>query len=266
LNAPPSPKYPVFIIGSPRSGTSILVDALYSAGYKGYREGSFLSLITGIAQVIDRHYAAFADGNDSILISHIDQAVVKQQIFDVLKSLIDDRNPHHPWFDKTGNPEMILAVPVLRKLWPDSAFVFAKRRAIENIMSRMKKFPKHTFEYHCSDWARNMATWRTVRDALPEDRYTEIDQQEMIQKPEEAARKLRTLLGLESEKEEAIVETFKSNRPQQTETNSAARLFSLTTTGWQESQCEIFRKHCATEMAIYGYSMDEGYNTAPTSG
>ena len=36
------PKFPVFVVGSPRSGTSILVDALFSAGYKGFREGSFL--------------------------------------------------------------------------------------------------------------------------------------------------------------------------------------------------------------------------------
>lgn len=31
--------YPVFVVGSPRSGTSILVDGLLSVGYKGFREG-----------------------------------------------------------------------------------------------------------------------------------------------------------------------------------------------------------------------------------
>ena len=32
---------PLFIVGSPRSGTSILVMALRAAGYRGFNEGNF---------------------------------------------------------------------------------------------------------------------------------------------------------------------------------------------------------------------------------
>src|SRR5258708_5748900 len=114
------PKYPVFIIGSPRSGTSILVDALFSAGYRGFREGSFLSLVAGVTTVVDRHYSTFADGNDAILISHIDKDSLKRRIFDIFKELTEQQHPQSPWLDKTGNPEMILAIPTLRSLWPES--------------------------------------------------------------------------------------------------------------------------------------------------
>ena len=43
-----TPRYPVFIVGSARSGTSALVDGLMSVDYHGYREGTLLSLISGI--------------------------------------------------------------------------------------------------------------------------------------------------------------------------------------------------------------------------
>ena len=144
------PKFPVFVVGSPRSGTSILVDALFSAGYKGFREGSFLSLITGIDAAVDKQFRTFDDGNSAVLISNVDKEALKERLHEVLK-MEAALHQQLPWFDKTGNPEIVPAIPVLRRLWPESVFVFAKRRAIENVMSRVRKFPKHSFEYHCTD-------------------------------------------------------------------------------------------------------------------
>jgi hypothetical protein len=36
----------VFIVGSPRSGTSILTRAMQGLGYQGFHEGNFLTLTT----------------------------------------------------------------------------------------------------------------------------------------------------------------------------------------------------------------------------
>ncbi len=41
----PQPAAPLFIVGSPRSGTSVLVDAAFAAGFKGFREGNLLGLL-----------------------------------------------------------------------------------------------------------------------------------------------------------------------------------------------------------------------------
>ena len=49
--------FPVFIIGSPRSGTSILSAALHAAGYSGYDEGHLLSLIRVLSEVVDFFFA-----------------------------------------------------------------------------------------------------------------------------------------------------------------------------------------------------------------
>lgn len=126
-------------------------------------------------QLIDRQFSLFS--GDKNLISAVDKNKLKTSIFGILKQTADELNPEASWFDKTGNPDMIFAIPVLLKLWPESVFIFAKRRAIENVKSRLKKFPNHNFDYHCSDWAKNMSAWRQIRTQLPASKFVEIDQQ-----------------------------------------------------------------------------------------
>ena len=133
--------YPVFIVGSPRSGTSILISSLLSAGYNGYLEGNFLSLVRVVERDVDRHFASFYTPNPKVLTSRIDVAGLKERLSRVIVDAAAEQQPAPPWVDKTGNPEMIEAIPTLRRLFPTSRFIFAKRRAIENIVSRVIKFP-----------------------------------------------------------------------------------------------------------------------------
>jgi hypothetical protein len=253
------PKSPVFIVGSPRSGTSILVDAMISVGYQGFREGNFLTLMTTIDRVVERHFSVFAKDNAQILVSQVDPILLKRRIEDIFREFTDNLNTAPLWFDKTGNPEMIQAVPTLRRFWPSSVFIFAKRRAIENITSRQKKFPGLTFEYHCADWARNMASWRKVREQIPPEVYIEVDQQDLIRKPNASSAQIAGLLELEEVHIEELVRIFRSNRPQETIAGSAEKILSLGALPWSEAQLAIFRRHCANEMEAYGYSADETY-------
>ena len=254
-----TPLYPLFVIGSPRSGTSILVDALLSAGYWGFREGMLLQMIYHVDQMIDRQFSVFK--GEQNLISAVDKDKLKADLFQVFKDTAEANNKLAPWFDKTGNPDMILAVPVIAKLWPNSAFVFAKRRGIENVLSRMKKFPRHNFEYHCTDWAKNMATWREVRTKIDPFRYIEIDQFDIIQQPEYIATRLREFLRLPPERQRIILTTFQMNRPQQTAEGTAARVYSLDAAVFSDDQRAIFLKNCKIEMDAYGYSIDQKYRS-----
>jgi hypothetical protein len=255
-------QYPVFIVGSPRSGTSILVDVMLSAAYRGYREGNFLPLIISVNLAIDRHLKVFGNPGDPVLAAKIDRDRFKDDILQVFKKTVDDLNPVAPWFDKSGNPEMIDAIPAIRSLWPNSVFIFARRRGIENVVSRLKKFPGHGFEYHCHDWAKNMAAWRNMRWRLPSSAYIEVDQQDMIQFPAETATAMADFLKLSEDKSSALSNTMQRNRPQETGAGSAARVYSLASVGWSDKQQEIFLKNCANEMTAFGYTLDESYRGA----
>jgi Sulfotransferase family len=258
-----SMRHPVFIVGSPRSGTSALVDAMRSSGYQGFSEGNFLSLLHGVNKLIDKHYGWFPSDDKDVLLSNTDKHEVKSKLFETLGTIVESLNPHEPWFDKTGNPEMMLAIPILRQLWPGAVFVFTKRRGIENVLSRVVKFPEYPFEYHCANWAQNMSSWRVIREEIAPECFLEVEQRRMVRHPDDVARELCTFLGVSETIWPAVAKTMATHRPQETTKGSASRTSSLPATGWTQGQIATFLKHCETEMNAYGYTLDEQYSMIP---
>jgi hypothetical protein len=253
-------KSPVFIVGSPRSGTSILVSALRVVGYGGFNEGNFLPLINILGRAVDRHLGVTGKSSPNVLAAHVDPEFLKRKIEDVIRDMADGLNVGNMWFDKSGNPDMIEAIPRLRLLWPNSVYIFAKRRAIENVISRVKKFPAHNFEQHCASWAINMAAWRKVRAELPPDAYLEVDQFDLIRDTEGISRRITGFLGLPPELSKKILKTFKMHRPQQTSNGSAEQIYSLDSLGWSDDQVAAFKRICSSEMEAFGYTDGAGYD------
>jgi len=253
------PKSPIFIVGSPRSGTSALAKALLNIGYKGYHEGNFLPLLSILDRAVDRHMEVNGKPHPFVLAAQVDRNYLKDRIADIFKEIADKLNPSPLWFDKSGNVDMIRAIPTLRRLWPESVYIFAKRRAIENVISRVKKFPLRDFEYHCIDWGRNMAAWREMREQLPADVYTEVDQQDLVRNTTKVCSRLADLLRLEPAQAEKLAKTFKTIRPQETQKGSAEATYALDDLGWSDAQLAIFREHCIPEMELYGYACGREY-------
>src|ERR1700733_5862841 len=256
-------RHPVFIVGSPRSGTSALVDVMRGIGYHGFREGNFLSLLHSIDQVVDRHYVWFPGEDKRVLVSNVDKLDLKRKLFESVRTIVNRLNPEEPWFDKTGNPEMILTIPMVRELWPSAVFIFAKRRGIENVISRITKFPSHPFEYHCANWAKNMASWRAIREQIPPKCFIEVEQRKMVQRSGDAARELCAFLGVGDSMLAVAADVMETHRPQETTKGSASRTCSLEASGWTREQIETFLKNCEAEMRAFGYTLDEQYSSAP---
>lgn len=250
---------PVFITGSPRSGTSALVNVMLAAGYKGYREGNYLSLVESVFKNVDNLYDTFGGDNRNVMINNIDKVRLKESLLKEIVRPVIELNGTDPWFDKTGNPAMIRILPHIMTIWPDCKVLFAKRRAFENISSRVKKFPGHSFEFHCRDWADNLKAWRQIREVLPADRIMEVDQQDMIRQPAVQARRISGFLGLSADQETIIELTFSKDRPQQTAPGSTERVLDLDSCGWSETDIKTFHSHCDVEMRAYGYSYDKSY-------
>ncbi len=249
--------HPVFIIGSPRSGTTILASALRNGGYHGFDEGHLLSLIRGVREIVDAHFATHKIGSEGQLLSQIDSEAVKLGMISALKAQQDAANPSAPWIDKTPGTDMYFAVPYIAKLWPEAKFIFAKRRAIENVVSRMKKFPDAPFALHCEDWVATMEGWRNLRDSGIS--HIEIDQYDIARQPQNVAQKLGAFLRLPCHSVELVATEMTSSRPEATSANSASQVYSLESTGWSDDQIAEFREKCTAEMVAFGYSFDESY-------
>lgn len=252
-------RFPVFIVGSPRSGTSVITSAMMHAGYRGYNEGNFLSLLHRLEKLVDGHFQAFPRDNPRALTAAIEPEEVKRGLYAVLFDTVTKLYAGEPWLDKSGTEEMLLSIPILLELWPQARFIFAKRRAIENIYSRVKKFPNLPFEQHCISWTRIMATWGKMREQIPNLPAIEIDQREIVETPAVVAARMAEFLDLPETAREKIEEIFTRRRPQETEAGSADRVLGLRMVGWSEQEQETFRQRCGEQMRKYNYSLDSNY-------
>jgi len=250
---------PLFIVGSPRSGTSTLVEACLAAGLAGYREGNLLTLVKPVLDQVEHHFRIFGKAGPKTLIGTIPVERMRTAVLDVFKREVDERNPVSPWFDKTCNPAMIYALPDLIRLWPECRILFAKRRGIENVLSRLVKFPHLNFETHCRDWAANMAAWREIRVRLEVWRFLEVEQRELVTRPDGVAAGIAGLLELGDAAQTRIEAVIRSGRNQETAPGTAERVIDLQDTGWSASQIDVFLRSCGPEMAQFGYSNSADY-------
>lgn len=256
------PRSPLFILGSPRSGTTILTSALRKAGYFGFNEGHLLNLVTSVKQLIERHVKMHKAQEKGQLLANLDTDQFLQEVLAVFKKFQCRLNPNKPWLDKTPDAAMIYAAPTLAEMWPEAAFIFAKRRAIENITSRIKKFPSVPFKNHCASWSESMSAWRSVRDNGI--RGIEVDQFDIAHHPAGEAQRLSAFLNLDKDATKRMFDEFTTAQPQRTDERSARRVLGLAKTGWTVQEIDFFTAYCSEEMEAYGYTTDDGYRTGAT--
>jgi hypothetical protein len=239
-----------------------MVRSLHSVGYNGFSEGNFLSLIRVMDRDVDRHFRTFLRPMPQVLTAHIDREQLKLALARVLVGEAIRHQPCGPWVDKTGGPDMIESIPVIWRLLPESCFIFAQRRGIENVNSRVKKFPEHPFEFHCTGWAQNMAAWRHLRATHPEIPAIEVDQRDISAEPGTVAARVAQFLRLPPDGVGFLERTYAQTRPQQTEPGSADRVLSFDDVAWSPEQKSTFQRICGAEMEASGYSTDLSYRRA----
>jgi hypothetical protein len=260
--SPLATQKPVFILGAARSGTSALAQALLkSEHFDGFGEGHLFELAARLVGASRSYYKD--NGEETLatrdtLISRIPLRFIDEGIKDLFRSAarVAFRTAH--WIDKTPTPGMILAAPLLLEVWPSAKFVFLKRRALENIDSRMRKFPTLDFAQHCEDWSRTMTAWIAVRDRLTH-AAVEIEQLSMARSPAIVGQEISRFLQLAPDASRRFIEALSVDQPERTAADFAA-IASLDRMGWSEQQVAIFAKICAEPMAAFGYTSDARYH------
>jgi hypothetical protein len=237
----------------------VLIDAAYAAGYSGFREGNLLGLLRPLHETVDVYFKRFRTENPKVLMSQLRPEGFHDAILGIFKQTLDSFNPEAPWVDKTCNSPTILELPRIVPLWPESRVIFAKRRGIENVRSRLIKFPARDFTYHCRDWALTMAAWRAAREQLDSTRYVEIDQLDLLLDPAGTAERIASLLSLNADAQDRVANAFITLRSQETAPGTAGRLGSIDDGLWTKSQVEEFQALCGGEMKHFGYTTDLAY-------
>jgi hypothetical protein len=256
---------PVFIVGSPRSGTSILGFALQKAiNPKSFSECHVIPLLHQIRQLIVAYYErSGVDFNDkTVMLSHVSKNQVTQAVDQIFKDLYTQFNGGKEWIDKTPGDLMLESIPLIQAVWPQAKFIFAKRRGIENVVSRLIKFSQLGFADHCRQWAQTMRLWKKQSKMIIPANYIMVDQYDIARRPDHIASSLRLFLDLTTEQGKSVAQAFKQEHPEQTAISARPQereALDITELEWSSEQVQVFRSICGDMMQAYGYSETKSY-------
>ena len=119
----PPPRRPIFLIGCPRSGTSILLRALLESRELRSIQTEGHILWDAYHHPRDRGWDSDARGADDVLDRE------REYVYCAIRLFVRGRR----FVDKT--PANSLRIPYLDALFPDASFVFLRRRAADNVNS-----------------------------------------------------------------------------------------------------------------------------------
>lgn len=256
--------HPVFVLGAARSGTSAMALALTKATrYQGFAEGHVLDVAIRVGNAVEQHLdrkSTWLTPKDrgGFHLGRIPNARFEAATVQFLRSLAADFTTPY-WLDKTPTYQMVASVPVLAEAWPNARFIFMKRRGLENIRSRLRKFRGQNPTFACKDWALIMSGWRNVRNSIP-GKFLEVDQYDMATEPALTAERIGALLGLEVKETEALRDCLTDERPEATGVPQDI-IRDVSELSWSDEEVNQFGEICGEEMSAYSYTYDGRYRS-----
>lgn len=254
---------PVFVVGSVRSGTSIMHRALREgADLPGFHEGNVGSLMQRMLDEIAVQFEHISDEilarKDNQMLARLDREALENHVVNWFVEFYRSQRSGR-WLDKTPesyrNAPMVRACERFLRAFPRARFVYCVRRGIEQIMSVRRKFPQLPFEFSCLAWAESVENWIEVRDRLG-DSWVEARQHELALQPERVATELAALLDLTKEQCRRVASIFAHTRQEQTHFAEDFRSTGLAETPWSDDDRAMFERICGRAMDAMGYSLE----------
>lgn len=241
----------VFIVGSPRSGTSITYYAMQEViGLPGYGESHVFPIFQRLIHEYYQYAQSFA-GQTDIAASRLDTRLLKTSMFahihDLYARLYADGN----WVDKTPGGEGIRGIPVILDAFPAAKIIIARRTGIETVNSIMKKFSV-PFDDACTIW--NVAAEETLRIRTLGINVLEVDQFDMTNDPARTGQRIAVALD-RADKAGALAEFFSSRRTDQLSQHNWTSRVTLDGTDWSDADKATFKRRCGAMMNEFGYPM-----------
>jgi hypothetical protein len=239
----------VFIVGSPRSGTSITYYAMREVmKLPGLGESHVLPIFQRLVHEFYEYARRFA-GQTEIMASFLDTRTLKLGFAEHLQNLYKRVYPSGNWVDKTPGGEAVRGIPLILEVFPEAHVIIARRTGIETVMSIRKKFSV-PFEEACNIWT--LAARETVRMRELGLRLLEVDQFDMTNKPVETGRRLATFLG-RPDSADALAEYFANERTDQLSKHDWTKRVTLDDAPWDDAEKEVFLAICGPMMEVFGY-------------
>jgi hypothetical protein len=263
----------VFVVGSPRSGTS----ALGKACRKSLRSSSHgeSHVVEGVNRMLTAADAFFQQSKTASiagnLVNAIPSTVIIAQQLTALRQIYRLYYGNEVLLDKTPGIPMLDSLPLAMMAWPHAKVIFCKRRAMENVQSRIIKFPNVAFEQHIKQWRQSFVAWRNSKQKINKllkhnQWFIEVDQFDMATAPVRAVESVSEFLALKPKEKNVFLKQLASDdRPEQT-SSIQSNTKSLDEFGWSDAHIALFKEVCEKEMALQHYSYDNSYYLTDTNG
>jgi len=189
---------PVFLVGFPRSGTTLLENFL--RGHEGFVVLEEKPISNAAILALER----MPDGDPGALAQIADEelAALRQSYFDALGRFLNPSDRSKTVIDK--QPMNMTRAGALYRMFPDAKYIFVERLPHDCVLSAFTKtFLLNamsanflTLERTALTYDRAMTLWRQYKNCLPLNVFT-VQYETLIEDPEQHLRELIAWLGVE---------------------------------------------------------------------
>lgn len=246
----------LYILGSTRSGTSALRNAIARTRFAGYGEGHMAPFLHDLFDRLEFHrtQGLGADVKGTGL-SHVRRDVLLRHLVHGYERYLVGELKSEDVLDKTPTVDPIRLAPQLNRYHEAPLFVFCARRHVDNVLSKMRKFPDTNFEKACREWAGCNETWLNVRQQL-DGNALELEHRQLATEPESVAHKLADYLVLDAPETATLASQLAHGRPEQTSDRDISDFTAIGDTGWTRAQQNMIRQICGPVGARLGYGFE----------
>jgi Sulfotransferase family len=208
----PRSKWPVFVLGCPRSGTTLLYDLLVSSGgFAAYplESGTFRMLAPKFPQLNSvrsrRKLLDFWFGHEVGIRSELERGEIEARVLsecshmgDFLRIAMEElchKQGANRWTEKT--PEHVACIPLIRQFFPESLFIHIIRDGRDVALSLVNFGRMHPFIWEAGSQLLSFgAYWKwLVQKGCADGRklrrdYYEMSYEELVENPRESLAKL----------------------------------------------------------------------------
>lgn len=249
----------VYILGSTRSGTSALRNAICRTRYNGYGEGHMEGMLAGIIAAVQQHRPV-NPANQGNARSKMKATKLLRHLFLGYERYLSKEVNSQFMVDKSPSVPAILAAPAMNRYHANAKFIHCARRHVDNVHSKLKKFPSQTFQQSCKTWAKCNSAWLDVREQL-DGNYVDFDFHDLANDPEAIVARIAAYLELDQTEAEAMLSYLQSQRPEAKPERDVTRFLKLSEVDWPEADKKEFVRICGPVGEKLGYGMESYFET-----